>query len=144
MVGRLDEAAAQVAEGIEQARREGNAMALETWATFDGFVHLAAGRLSAARAAIESLPRPQPTAVTELDMLRMVILAEVAVRTDDRTLLQQMLNDARDAYPTGSSKVGRGAAYILALVAWQRDDVHDAMRWLATSRCSNHQSGPRS
>jgi DNA-binding CsgD family transcriptional regulator len=63
-------------------------------------------------------------------MIRMLILADVAVRTDDRTLLQQMVNDARDAYPTGSSVVDRGAAHVLALAAWQRDDVHDAMRWL--------------
>src|ERR1700760_2201570 len=63
-------------------------------------------------------------------MVRMVVLAEVAARTDDRTLLQQMANDARDAYSTGSSAVGRGAAHVLALAAWQRDDVHDAMRWL--------------
>jgi DNA-binding CsgD family transcriptional regulator len=130
VVGRLDDAAAQVADGTEQARREGNAMALDIWATWDGVVHLTAGRLSAARAAIESLPPPQRTGVTELDMIRMVILAEVAARTDDRTLLQQMVNDARDAYSTGSSVVGRGATYILALAAWQRDDVHDAMRWL--------------
>ena len=60
----------------------------------------------------------------------MVILAEVAARTDDRTLLQQTVNDARDAYPTGSSVVRRAAAHVLALAAWQRDDVHDAMRWL--------------
>jgi len=64
-------------------------------------------------------------------MIRMVILAEVAARTDDRTLLQQIVNDARDAYSTGSSVVRRGAAHVLALAAWQRDDVHDAMRWLA-------------
>ena len=130
VVGRLDGAAARVADGTAQARRAGNAMALDMWILIDGFVHLAAGRLSAARAAIESLPPPQRTAVSEPDMLRMVVLAEVAVRTDDRTLLQQMLSDARDAYPTGSSVVGRGAAHVLALVAWQRDDVHDAMRWL--------------
>jgi DNA-binding CsgD family transcriptional regulator len=130
VVGRLDEAAAQVADGTERARRAGNAMALAMWATMDGMVHLAAGRLSAARAATESLPPPARTGVTELDMIRMVILAEVAVRTDDRTLLQQMVNDARDAYSTGSSVVRRGAAHVLALAAWQRDDVHDAMRWL--------------
>ncbi len=130
VVGRLDDAAARVADGTQQARREGNAMALDTWATFDGVVQLTAGRLSAARAATESLPPPQRTGVTELDMIRMVVLAEVAARTDDRNLLQQMVNDARDAYSTGSSVVGRGAAYILALAAWQRDDVHDAMRWL--------------
>ncbi len=125
LVGRLDDAAAQVAEGIEQARREGNAMALDIWVTMDGIVHLTAGRLSAAR-----LPPPQRTVMTELDMIRMVILAEVAARTDDRTLLQQMVNDAHDAYSTGSSVVRRGAANVLALAAWQRDDVHDAMRWL--------------
>ncbi len=129
-VGRLDDAAAQIADRTEQARREGNAMALDTWATFDGVVHLAAGRLSAARGAIESLPPPRPTGVTEPDMIRMVILAEVAARTDDRNLLQQMVNDARDAYSTGSSVVRRGAANVLALAAWQRDDVQDAMRWL--------------
>jgi DNA-binding CsgD family transcriptional regulator len=130
VVGRLDEAAAQVADGTEQARREGNAMALTIWAGIDGLVHLAAGRLSAARAAVESLPPPQRTGVTELDVVRMVILAEVAARADDRTLLQQMVNDASDAYSTGSSVVRRPAAHVLALAAWQRDDVHDAMRWL--------------
>jgi DNA-binding CsgD family transcriptional regulator len=130
VVGRLDDAAAQVADGRQQARREGNPMALDIWARLDGFVHLAAGRLSAARAAAEFLPRPERAGVTQLDMLRMVILADVAVRTDDRTLLQQMVNDARDAYATGSSFVGWGAANVLALAAWQRDDVHDAMRWL--------------
>ena len=106
VVGRLDDAAAQVADGIAQARREHNAMALDIWATMDGVVHFAAGRLSAARAAAEPLPRPERTGATERDMVRMVILAEVAVHTDDRTLLQQMVNDARDAYSTGSSVVG--------------------------------------
>ena len=131
VVGRLDDAAARVADGLAQARREGNAMVLAIWATMEGVVHLTAGRLSAARAATESLPPPQRTGVTEPDMIRMVILAEVAVRTDDRTLLQQMVNDARDAYSTGSTVVGWGAGHVLALAAWQRDDVHDAMRWLA-------------
>jgi DNA-binding CsgD family transcriptional regulator len=130
VVGRLDEAAARVADGTEQARREGNAMALDIWATMDGLVHLAAGRLSAARAAAESLPRPQRAGVSEPDMVRMVILAEVAARTDDRTLLQQMVNDARDAYSIGSSVVRWVAAHVLALAAWQRGDVQDAMRWL--------------
>jgi DNA-binding CsgD family transcriptional regulator len=43
--------------------------------------------------------------------------------------LQQMVNDAHDAYSIGSSAVRR-TAHVLALAAWQRDDVHDAMRWL--------------
>jgi DNA-binding CsgD family transcriptional regulator len=41
-----------------------------------------------------------------------------------------MVIDARDAYSTGSSVVRRGVAHVLALAAWQRDDVQDAMRWL--------------
>ena len=129
-VGRLDEAAAQAGDGLEQARREGNAMALAIWAAVDGVVHLAAGRLSAARAAVESLPPRQATGATPGDMIRTMTLADVATRTDDRNLLQQMVSDARDAYPTGSTLVRRGAAHVLALAAWQRDDVHDAMRWL--------------
>jgi DNA-binding CsgD family transcriptional regulator len=131
VVGRLDDAAAHVADETEHARRQGNAMARDMWATIDGVVHLTAGRLSAARAATESLPPPARTGVSEPDMIRIVILAEVAARTDDRNLLQQMVNDARDAYPTGSSVVRRGTAHVLALAAWQRDDVQDAMRWLS-------------
>jgi DNA-binding CsgD family transcriptional regulator len=130
VAGRVEDATAQIAEGTEHARREGNAMARNMWAIFGGMVHVAAGRLSAARAAVESLPPPQPAGVTEMDILRTLILAEVAMRADDRNLLQQMVNCARDAYPTGSSFVRRASAHVLALAAWQRDDVHDAMRWL--------------
>src|ERR1700742_3440607 len=100
------------------------------WAVFSGLVHLAAGQLSAAREATESLPPPQPTGATEHDVLRTIILAEVAAHTDDRNLLQQMVNDARDAHSTGSAGIRRGSAYVLTRAAWQRDDVHDATRWL--------------
>ncbi|OBA59505.1 LuxR family transcriptional regulator [Mycobacterium sp. 1100029.7] len=130
VVGRLDDATARVTDGIGQARREGNEMALALWAVFSGLVHLAAGRLSAARDATEGLPAPQPTGATEHDVLRMVILAEVAAHTDDRNLLQQMVQDAREAHSAGSAGIRRGSAYVLARAAWQRDDVHEAMRWL--------------
>jgi len=130
VVGRLDDAAAQIANGIAQGRRENNAMALDIWANIDAWVHFAAGRLPAARAAVESLPRPQRPGATDLDMIRMVLLAEVAVHTDDRNLLQHTANDARNAYPTGGSMVRRAAAHVLALAAWLRGDVHDATRWL--------------
>ena len=141
VVGRLGDAAAQIANGTEQARRESNAMALDIWANIGTWVHFAAGRLSATRAAAESLPRPQRPGATDLDMIRMALLAEVAVHTDDRNLLQHMANDARHAYPTGGSMVRRAAAHVLALAAWLRDDVHDAMRWLGDitpTRDANH------
>ena len=128
--GRLDDAAGRIANGAGQARREGNAMVLNMWTVIGGIVHLAAGRLSAARDAAEPLPPPQPTGVSEPDLLRIVVMASVAVRTDDRNVLQQMANDAHKAYSTGSPAIRRGAAYVLALAAWQRDDVHEAVRWL--------------
>jgi DNA-binding CsgD family transcriptional regulator len=86
--------------------------------------------LSAARDAAEPLPSPQPTGASEPDILRTVILAKVAVHADDRNMLQQTTNQALDAYSTGSPAIRRGAAYALALAAWQRDDVHEAVRWL--------------
>ena len=131
VVGRLDDAAAQVADGMEQVRRERDAMALDLWTMIDGLVHMSNGRLSAARAAAESLPPPRGTGVAEPGMIRSVILAEVAACTGDRNLLQQTVNDVRDAHRAGSSLVGRAVAHVLALAAWERDDIHDAMRWLA-------------
>jgi DNA-binding CsgD family transcriptional regulator len=130
VVGRLDDATVRAAEGIAQSRREGNAMVLNMWTVISGIVHLAAGRLSAARDAADPLPPPQPTGVSEPDLLRIVIMASLAVRTEDRNLLQQTTNEARDAYSTGSPAIRRGAAYVLALAAWQHGDVHDAVRWL--------------
>ena len=103
VAGRVEEATSKIAEGAAHARREGNAMALAIWNMCGGLVHLAAGRLSAARASVESLPPPHSTGVTEPDILRTLILAEVSARADDRNLLQQMVNIARDAYPTGSA-----------------------------------------
>jgi DNA-binding CsgD family transcriptional regulator len=127
-VGRMDEATAQIASGTAQVREEGNAIAANVWAIFAGLVHLAAGRLSAARAAVESLPPAEPVP-TDTDMLRLMILAEVAARTDDRKLLQQIVTGVRDAYDARSSLLGRTAAHVLALAAWHREDVNEAMRW---------------
>ena len=129
LVGRLDEAGEQVTAGVERARQTHNAMALDVWAALDGMVHLAAGRLTAARAAVESLRSPEQTGATELDMVRMFVLVQVAARTDDRNLLQEMVADAHDAYARGAAMVRRTAAHVLALAAWHRDDLHEAVRW---------------
>jgi DNA-binding CsgD family transcriptional regulator len=130
LVGRLGDAEAQVIAGKERAHQQRNEMALDIWATLEGMFHLAAGRLPAARAAVESLQPVEPTGATELDAVRMVILVEVAIATEDRNLLQQMVNDARDAHSTGAAMVRRTAAHALALAAWHLKDLHGAMRWL--------------
>lgn len=132
VVGRLEDAAALVANCTEKSQQERDGMALHIWALTAGVVHVAAGRLSAARAATEWLPTPERAGSTFVTAMRMFTLAEVAARTDDRTLLVQMLSDARDAYSNGSPAVRRGAAAALGLAAWQRDDVHEAVRWLGS------------
>jgi DNA-binding CsgD family transcriptional regulator len=130
VVGRLEDASALVARRTEKSRKERDGMGLHIWALTAGQVHVAAGRLADARAALEGLPKPERTGSTFVDARRMLILAEVAARTDDRTLLLETESYARDAYSNGSVAVRRGAAGALGLVAWQRDDVHEAVRWL--------------
>ena len=98
VVGRLEDAAEQITARMERARRERNAMMRGVWATLDAVVHLTAGRLGAARAAVESLPPPEQTGATELDMVRMVILVQAPISTDDRNLLQQMVPYVHNAH----------------------------------------------
>ena len=84
VVGRLDDAAALVAtaqRSPEGTRRRGPSHL----GLYGGLVQLAAGRLSAARATVEALPRRRRTGSTFVNAMRMFILAEVAARTDDRT-----------------------------------------------------------
>lgn len=132
VVGRLADAAAVISRGTERSRQEHDGMALHIWALMRGELQMVEGRLSAARVTTESLPTPEPTALTFVNAMRMFVLAEVAARTDDRTLLLEMVSQARDAYTNGSPAVRRGAAYALGLAAWQRDDVHEAVRWLGS------------
>jgi DNA-binding CsgD family transcriptional regulator/tetratricopeptide (TPR) repeat protein len=130
--GNLEEAAALVAQGTQQAHRARNAMALPGWTHLSGMVHAAAGRLAAARATIESLPRREWANGTEVNIERMLVLTEVAARTGDRKLLQDLVSDALELYPSTSPLLSCGAAYVVALAAWHRGDVHDAVRWLAS------------
>ena len=132
--GSLEEARAQVAEGTEKAHRERNAMALPGWTHLGGMVHAAAGRLAAARGIIEALPRREWANRTEVNIERMLVLAEVAARTGDRKLLQDLVSEALGLYPSTSPLLSCGAAYVIALAAWHRGDVHDAVRWLG---CQN-------
>jgi DNA-binding CsgD family transcriptional regulator/tetratricopeptide (TPR) repeat protein len=132
MVDRLDEAGVQIARGIELAHRERNGMALEHWGSLDAIVHLAAGRLAEARTAAIALPTVDDAAGASAGLTRMVILAQLAVHTEDRTLLQETVIEARAACVDDSPVIRRRAATVLAMAAWQRGDVHEALRWLGT------------
>jgi DNA-binding CsgD family transcriptional regulator len=90
---------------------------------------LAAGRHDAARPPAQAVPIPDQPEITELDVTRAAVLAEVSLRTDDRNLLQQMLIHARAAYANGSFTERRAAAHALAMAAWYRGDIEEAARW---------------
>ncbi|BBY46768.1 helix-turn-helix transcriptional regulator (plasmid) [Mycolicibacterium arabiense] len=135
-VGCLEEAGAEVADCVERARRDRYAMALPPWAVLEGTTHAAAGRLAEARAAVDALPMREWGTVTENNLMRMVVLSEVGVRTDDRNMLQQLLTDAHALSTSTSPLLAGGAAYLIALVAWHRGDVYEAARRLGGPQAS--------
>ncbi len=130
-LGRSGEATAVTTHGVEISRRQGSEMAYVLWALEDAAIHLATGQLSAARATLEGVAAPLWGAMSEISMHRWMILAEVASLVGDRKLIQDIVVEARAANPVGITLVNKGAAYVLALAAWDRDDVHEAVRWLS-------------
>jgi DNA-binding CsgD family transcriptional regulator len=129
-VGRVQDAAAHVVIGSEKAHREHSGMAFHLWAVTGGFVHLAAGRLSDARANVESVPPPHGTDWSPTNAVRLVVLAEVGAHAGDRTLLRETVSEALAAGSTGSQAARAGAAYVLARAAYHQGDIHEAVRWL--------------
>jgi DNA-binding CsgD family transcriptional regulator len=130
-VGRYDDAAAAIADGTEKARRDHAGMPLHLWRATGAFVHLAAGRLAAARSGAEAPLPPDAMGWSPANAVRMVVLAEVGARTGDRNLFQEMVNDAHSASSSDSLSVARGAASVLARAAWERGDFDEAARWLS-------------
>ena len=93
-------------------------------------VHLSAGRLAAARETIEAVPAQDWGTSTEVNGNRLLLLAEVAAHTGDRTLMHEVAVEARNARDSESPLVTGGAAFVLALEAWQRGDADKAAGWL--------------
>jgi DNA-binding CsgD family transcriptional regulator len=129
-IGRVQDAGTQVVIGIEKARRERSGMALQLWALTGGFVHLAAGRLSDARASAESVRPPQESDWSPTKAVRLVLLAEVGAHTGDPNLWHETHGEALAAGSTGSEAARAGTAYVLAKAAYHQGDIHEAVRWL--------------
>ena len=53
------------------------------------------------------------------------------------TLLQQMVAYAHDAFSNGAAMVRRTAAHVLAMAAWYRNDLDDAVAGSATTSASS-------
>jgi DNA-binding CsgD family transcriptional regulator len=129
--GRLHEATVMAERGVQKAREQQDGMAIPSWTANAGLVYAAAGRLADARNTIESLPATEWGIATEVNMNRTLTLAEIAVRTGDRNLLQQLVNDAHLIQLEGSPLVRSGTAYVIGLAASHRDDLTEAVRWLS-------------
>jgi DNA-binding CsgD family transcriptional regulator len=130
-LGRSDEATALITHAADTARRQGSEMAVVLWTLQEAAIHLAAGRVTDTRAALEAVAAPLWGAMSEISMHRRMLLAEVATLIGDRNLLQDMVVEARTANPVGTTLVNEGAAYVLAMAAWDCGDTHEAVRWLS-------------
>jgi DNA-binding CsgD family transcriptional regulator len=134
LVGRFDDAAAAIADGTGKAQRDHAGMPLHLWRATGAIVHLAAGRLDAARADAEAPLPHDVTGWSPANAIRMVVLTEVAARSGDRNLFQEMVNDAHSALGSDSPAVRWAAASVLARGAWERGDCDEAARWLGGER----------
>ncbi|OBJ12708.1 LuxR family transcriptional regulator [Mycobacterium sp. 1482292.6] len=131
-VGSAEEAAAAVGEGLRRSRVNNNLMGLRLFTGLRALLELALGRLSAARAVVDSVPAAERMTWSRLGgQIGMIALSQIAAHTDDRVLLREVGIQARDARAHGGPAVRREALAALAHAAWQRGDVHQALRWLA-------------
>ncbi|OBH01174.1 hypothetical protein A5696_14685 [Mycobacterium sp. E2699] len=130
-IGAVDEAATSVFQSLQVARAQRNQMALQLLTQVQALIDLAAGRLDAARAAVESLPPRERMNWTRIGgRIGLMTLARVAVHTDDRPLLREVAIHARDAYAAGGPAHRREGVAALAHAAWQRGHTQEAQRWL--------------
>ena len=130
-LGQLDDATASVSESLRLARAQRNQMAIQLLTQIQALFQLAGGGLDLARATVESLPPQERMAWTRIGgRIGLMTLARVAVHTNDRSLLRDVVVHARDAYAAGGPAHRREAMAALAHAAWQRGDVVEAQRWL--------------
>ncbi|MDA2893318.1 AAA family ATPase [Mycolicibacterium sp. BiH015] len=129
-VGRVGEAADFAAARIAGAEVAHDDMARDAWAGCAALVSLAAGQVDAALVAARKVPPPSHVDLTESDMVLQAVLADVAVRTGDRHLLQTSLLAAQRVGSEHSVTTRRSAHHILAMAAWHHGDARGAADWL--------------
>jgi DNA-binding CsgD family transcriptional regulator len=131
-LGRLREATALIAEGLAAAETEQRIEAVQSLTINQAMCDLAAGRLVAARTALEPILASQETGYSRLaNVVVWAHLASAAVQLDDKSLVRRTSTAARNAVETGQNPaVRRVALCTLGHAAWQRGDVTEAARWL--------------
>lgn len=129
-LGRLSEGVAMVEQGLDVARRAADKTLLQNFSQLNALRALAEGKLAEARTIVESAPRGLEAVddgVTGL--IHALVLSELAVRTDDRSLRRLSDLATRRLLDTGPAR-HRAAAIALAAAAWQGGDTESAVEML--------------
>jgi DNA-binding CsgD family transcriptional regulator len=131
-LGRLEEATVLIGEGLAAAETERRLEAVQSLTITQAMCDLAAGRLSAARTALEPIFEQKHWDYSRMgNVILLAHLAAVAVQIDDRSLIRQTGNAARSALKSSrNAAVRRIALCTLAHAAWQRDDLAEAAEYL--------------
>jgi DNA-binding CsgD family transcriptional regulator len=129
-MGRIDDASAEIAEGLTMVRAVRNPAGEQVFLLMQALCAFAAGRLSEARSCIESLPADERLRTDRVaGRIGLLVMGAVAAHTDDRSMLHEVGIAARAAL-SGDAAVRREALGNLAHAAWQRGDDAEAARWL--------------
>lgn len=130
-LGELADAADVINLGIDDARRANDDLWLTTLRELEALRAVTAGDLAAARAAVElTLGGRDFVDVRSAGLVHLVVLSEVAARTDGRNLHRAAGVAARQLMDHGAAS-RRAACTALAHMAWQQGDSVAAGRWLA-------------
>jgi DNA-binding CsgD family transcriptional regulator len=129
-LGRLSEGAAMVEQGLDAARRGDDKTLLQNFSQLDALRALAEGKLAEARRIVETAPGGLGSVddgVTGL--IQALVLSELAVRTDDRSLRRMSDLAARRLFDKGPAR-HRAAALAMAAAAWHAGDADSAAEML--------------
>jgi DNA-binding CsgD family transcriptional regulator len=131
-LGRLGEATTLIGEGLAAAETERRVEAVQSLTINQAMCDLAAGRLIAARTALEPIFEQKHVDYSRLaNVIVMAHLASAAVQIDDRSLIRKTGIAARNALKIGrNAAVRRVALCTLAHAAWQRDELTEAAQCL--------------
>lgn len=128
--GRLTDAADAIGRSLDAARRADDAHWLTSLEQLNALRAVTEGRLTEALAAIELAPG----GVDYVDeraagLVHLVVLGELAARTQSRNLLRAAGVAARQGMDRGAAR-RRAASTVLAHMAWQQGDLAAAAGWL--------------
>jgi DNA-binding CsgD family transcriptional regulator len=128
-VDRFDEAVSLAVDGLEAARREGQAWAIHLWEQWRGRQRYQLGEYSDAIAALEGMLRPEEAYSTfgANDASAISALSGSALRVGDRQLMRRCTELASVMLERGTPELRRHSAWVLAQLAHAMGDQDRAI-----------------